>query len=152
MVTTLSQASALNPGSNLWVVSDLMSSKWTAKIDWYLNFQIIKAARHKPAPLPEFLVEAVRQTGIEVPKIDTSTSDPLLILSEPLLPNKWVLVIPFEKSLEAWVKSTAHIWSQLQRPSLRLFLPAGQNARSLHESWLTPLENEEITVVLDLSN
>ncbi len=152
MFATLSQASALNPGAELWVMADLGKCQWTAKIDWYLNFQIVKASRHQTPPLSEFLIGIIEKTGVEVPKMISASSAPLIIHSQPLLPNKWVAIVPYNDNFKEWMKKISTVWSQLQNPSLRIFLPSGQLADAMPES-LIPTENEkEITVVLDLLN
>ncbi len=152
MITTLSQASALNPGAELWVTADLEKSKWTAKIDWYLNFQIVKASRHQPPPLSEFLIKIIEKTNVEVQKMKPMTSASLLIYSQALLPNKWVAVVPYHDNLKEWMKNIYKVREQLQNPSLRIFLPAGQLTTTITEQLLTTDDEKEMTVVLDLLN
>ncbi|MBC7371156.1 MAG: hypothetical protein H7326_06305, partial [Bdellovibrionaceae bacterium] len=90
----LSQASALNPGSDLWIVPDFSNSKWTQKLDWYLNFQMIKASRHLAPELRNYTLYVQRETGL--PSFDPSAAAPqaLMITSEVYLPNKWVVMVP----------------------------------------------------------
>ncbi len=152
MITTLSQASALNPGAELWAMADLPNSKWTAKIDWYLNFQIVKASRHERPPLSEFLVKIVEKTGVKIPQLEPISAAPLLIHSQPLLPNKWVAVVPYTDNFKEWMKSVSQVWQQLQNPSLRIFLPAGQLSNAVPGNLISEKDSKEITVVLDLSN
>lgn len=152
MITVLSQASALNPGSDLWVVTSLNQSGWTPQLDWYLNFQIAKTNRHRPPELSPFLKEVGAQTGLFEIEALSQKEAPLLIQSEALLPSKWILVAPFGGQLAEWMKQISKIWLGLKKPSLRVFLPAGQNASSLTESLLTPLELKDISVVLDLTS
>ncbi len=152
MITTLSQASALNPGAELWVTTDLEKSKWTAKIDWYLNFQIVKASRHQPPPLSEFLIKIIEKTNVEVQKMKPVTSASLLIYSQALLPNKWVAVVSYHDNLKEWMKNIYQVREQLQNPSLRIFLPAGQLTTTITEQLLTTDDEKEMTVVLDLLN
>ena len=45
-MTLLSQAGALNSGHDLWVFPQYKGSFWTSKIDWMINFQILKNLRH----------------------------------------------------------------------------------------------------------
>lgn len=148
-MVSLSQASALNPGSDLWVVADFDSSKWTAKLDWYLNFQILKASRRKAPELSPFLKEVMDQTGLQISQ-EARPQGPLLIHSEFHLPNRWVLVAPFNSDLKDWIKTVASVWTQLQQPSIRIFLPAGQNASHMAQAWVENLGFKDITLVLDL--
>ena len=152
MITTLSQASALNPGAELWVMTDLKKSHWTAKIDWYLNFQIVKASRHSPPGLSDFLIQMIEKTELKIPSFELLSQAPLLIHSQPLLPNKWVAVVPYTDNFKHWMKNISEIWNQLQNPSLRIFLPAGQLSSAVTDKMISSKEIKEITVVLDLSN
>lgn len=152
MVTGLSQEdSALSSGYDLWVVADLQHSKWTAKIDWYLNFQIVKASRHTPAELSDFLKEALTQTGLTAPAVETKNG-PLLIQSEFLLPNKWVLVLPFQNDVKEWTSDISKIWQGLQKPSARIFLPTGQTSSPQSQAWFEKLGFKNVSIVLDLPN
>ena len=151
MATALSPEKALSTGSDLWIVADLNHSKWTSKIDWYLNFQIVKASRHESPQVSDFLKEALQQTGLPAPQV-TVGKGPLLIQSEFLLPNKWVLVLPFEEDLKNWMTKVAEIWNGLQKPSVRIFLPTGQTSSPQTAAWFEKLEFQNCSLVLDLSN
>lgn len=147
--SVLSQASALNPGSDLWIVPDLPKSQWTAKLDWYLNFQICKSSRHKAPELPEFISEVLAETELEKPQTPTDEMAPLLIASQTLLPNKWVVVLPWNGDMTAWIQKSFEIWQNLKQPSLRIFLPPGQNAGNLQRAWQSEHGLQDFTVVLD---
>ena len=101
----LSQASALNPGSDLWIVPDFPKSNWAQKLDWYLNFQIVKASRHAPPGLSDFLVQMIEKTELKIPSFELLSQAPLLIHSQPLLPNKWVAVVPYADNFKHWMKN-----------------------------------------------
>lgn len=147
--TVLSQASALNPGSDLWIVPDLTKSQWTAKLDWYLNFQICKSSRHKTPVLPEFVNEVLTETELEKPQINSDQDAPLMIASQALLPNKWVIVVSWNDDITAWSLKTYEIWQKLKQPSLRIFLPPGQNAGNFESGWRSHHSLQDFTVVLD---
>ena len=152
MLTGLTQESgALSSGSDLWVVPDLQHSKWATKIDWYLNFQIVNASRYHAPELSDFLREAIQQTGLSSPQIQVGNG-PLLIQSEFLLPNKWVLVLPFDGDIKQWMTRISEIWEGLQKPSVRIFLPTGQSSSPQSQSWFEKLEFKNVTLMLDLSN
>jgi hypothetical protein len=148
-LSVLSQASALNPGSDLWIVPDLERSRWTAKLDWYLNFQICKSSRHQTAPLSEFVQEVLAETEQTAPQLSLEGPSSLMIASPELLPNKWVLVVPWTENMSAWTASIFKIWSGLQEPSVRIFLPPGQSAGSLQQHWQKHHTFQDFTVVLD---
>lgn len=146
-ISVLSQASALNPGSDLWIVPDLEKSQWAAKLDWHLNFQICKSSRHVSKQLPAFLNDVLVET--ELDKKPLRTSGPLMIASSELLPNKWVVIVPWNDNLAAWTSQIFEIWKNLKEPSLRVFLPPGQNAGNLPAEWQSNNNFQDFTVVLD---
>ncbi|KHD89435.1 MAG: hypothetical protein OM95_03470 [Bdellovibrio sp. ArHS] len=146
-LSVLSQASAFNPGAELWIVPDLEKSQWTARLDWYLNFQVSKASRHVSPALPSYLQEVLTET--ELPQFAVKTTQPLMISSEELLPNKWVVIIPWQDDLNTWITQGFEIWHKLKEPSLRLFLPPGQSAGRVQQEWQTHHSFEDFTVVLD---
>lgn len=148
-LSVLSQASALNPGSDLWVVPDLEKSQWTAKLDWYLNFQICKSSRHNQPITPEFIDSVLAET--ELPKKAFKNRDlaPLMIASSELLPNKWVVILPWHGDLTKWTSEIFEIWQKLKEPSLRVFLPPGQSTGNLTLAWQTHHTFQDFTVVLD---
>lgn len=148
-LSVLSQASALNPGSDLWIVPDLEKSPWTAKLDWYLNFQVCKSSRHQTPSVPEFISDVVAETEMGTPFAPQKTAQPLMIASEGLLPNKWVVILPWEGDLSPWTKEVFRIWKNLNEPSLRIFLPPGQSTGNLQIAWQTHHPVQEFTVVLD---
>ncbi len=147
--SVLSQASALNPGADLWIVTDIDRSRWTAKLDWYLNFQLCKASRHKSAHLQPFVSAVLQETELGIPDVRLKPNAPLMISSENLLPNKWVVVIPWNEDMDQWAKAISNIWVNLKEPSLRVFLPPGQSAGRLQQEWQNKPSTQEITVVLD---
>lgn len=148
-LSVLSQASALNPGSDLWIVPDLEKSHWTTRLDWYLNFQLCKSSRHITPNLPSFVTEVLEETELEKRVFPISSNAPLMIASEELLPNKWVVVLPWNGDLTKWTSSIFDIWQNLKEPSLRVFLPPGQSTGNLQAAWHTHHTFEDFTVVLD---
>nr|BFD62228.1 hypothetical protein BdHM001_09090 [Bdellovibrio sp. HM001] len=148
-LSVLSQASALNPGSDLWIVPDLEKSPWTAKLDWYLNFQVCKSSRHHSPAIPAFVETVVQEAELESPFQPATSSAPLMIASEKLLPNKWVVVLPWNGDLAAWTAEVFSIWKNLKEPTLRIFLPPGQSTGNLQIAWQAHHPAQDFTVVLD---
>jgi hypothetical protein len=128
---------------------ELEKSPWTAKLDWYLNFQICKASRHETKETPTPINSILEETGLPREKISTGTEGALMIASARLLPNKWVVVLPWNEDLSKWTQEIHKIWGNLNEPSLRVFLPPGQSASSLQLAWQKHQASEEFTVVLD---
>lgn len=148
-LSVLSQASAFNPGSDLWIMPDLEKSNWTAKLDWYLNFQICKSSRHVAPKLPAFLKDVISETGLEKKFIAPDPKAPLMIASKELLPNKWVVIIPWDNDIVQWSAKSFEIWQKLNAPSIRVFLPPGQSTGNLESTWHSRESFQDFTVVLD---
>jgi len=148
-MNVLSLASAFNPGSDLWIVPDFSSSRWTAKIDWYLNFQIIRSQRHLSPELRNFTLYIQNETGLNSYQPHLEKTAPLMITSEAFFPNKWVVVIPTADNFTHWVRQASDVWENLKHPSMRIFLPTGQNAGSFHKEWQNHHTFEDFTLVLD---
>ncbi|MEN0058147.1 MAG: hypothetical protein AAGB31_04885 [Bdellovibrio sp.] len=150
-ISVLSQASALNPGSDLWIVPDLQSSQWTARLDWYLNFQVCKSSRHIPLQTKMPLNEILAETELSFLHSESASSalSPLMIASEGLLPNKWVVIVPWQSELTPWTSSVFNIWQNLREPTLRIFLPPGQSTGNLQLVWQALHKVQDFTVVLD---
>ncbi len=147
-ISVLSQASALNPGAELWLVPSAVQSRWNVKIDWYLNFQICKAGRHTSKRSADFLNYVVSETGLDKVNLNLKDNDTLLISSQNLLPNRWVAVID-NTDFKSWVNESYKVWHSLNCPTLRVFLPTGQNAGSFNQLWHTLCDFQEFTIVLD---
>ncbi|MEK2687972.1 hypothetical protein [Bdellovibrio sp. GT3] len=148
-LNVLSQAGALNPGSDLWVVPQLGKSQWTGKLDWYLNFQLCKSSRHNSANVPVFLNEVIKETEMQKFYRPVANSAPMMIATESLLPNRWVVVVPWDDNLGSWCESISQVWSGLQQPTLRVFLPPGQSTGNFQQAWSKLQSFQDLTVVLD---
>lgn len=148
-MNVLSLASAFNPGSDLWIVPDTAHCRWTQKIDWYLNFQIIKSQRHLSPETRNFTKLIQKEAGLESYDHRALRNAPLMMTSESFFPNKWVIVVPLAVNFSTWVREVSNIWENLKHPSLRIFLPTGQNAGSFHQEWQNHHSFEDFTLVLD---
>jgi hypothetical protein len=150
-VNVLSKSSAMNAGSDLWIVPQYQQSHWTPLVDWYLNFQIYKYQTKSRAELSEKLQSILSSTEFKY-KTDfkNSPSDICMIGSSHLLPNRWVCVIESEStSFSAWLEKAYKISKSLNFPSIRFFLPPGRNASEVTIPNLPDFQKSEVTVVLD---
>lgn len=148
-MNVLSSASAFNPGSDLWIVPDFASCHWAQKLDWYLNFQIVKSQRHLSPEIRNFTKLIQRDSGLEPYELSMPKDAPLMVTSDAFFPNKFVVVVPMTANFKIWVKEVSNIWENLKHPSLRIFLPTGQNAGSFNKEWQSHHSFEDFTVVLD---
>jgi len=126
-VSQLPSSQALTAGADLWVVSHPEKSAWALKIDWQLNFQILRAARHEKVRLSPEMTELLRQTGLESQEA-RPLSNALLVAADLNLPCRWVL------SLEEWnPQEIKKVWQNLSSPSVRLFAPPTQELEALSQ-------------------
>lgn len=147
----LSKSSALNPGSDLWIVPTYGQSRWAAILDWYLNFQVYKYQNKNQPLLSDDVKKILKSTEFSYKtdflKLD---SDPCLIGSSHLLPNRWVCVLPYEnEDFASWAQKISKLISSLNNPSARFFLPPGRSSSDLSSALKPQLLDSDLTVVLD---
>lgn len=146
----LSQASALNPGCDLWVAADAAHSRWTLRLDWCLGFQILRSQRHRREKPAASLLETVNLADLGWVETPVSSGAPLLIAAHPSLPARWVAAVPIDDGdLASWTARIHELWKGLGRPSLKVFLPTGLAAGSFTEEWKRLAEGAELSLVLD---
>lgn len=88
-------------------------------------------------------------TELEQFKLSISSKAPLMISTELLLPNKWVVIVPWNDNLAIWTSAIYKIWSDLKEPRLRIFLPPGQISGTFQKAWIRLHNIQDFTVVLD---
>lgn len=148
----LSLANAYNPGSDLWIFPELENSDWAQKVDWYINFQIIKNSQRKALPLSDEIQSVLSNTGLDLKKIVSVRPQSLMISTSTWLPNKWLVVVDGSDQLANWTQSVFQTWNRLKKPTLRVFLPTGQNASSFLDHWRELSSFQDMTLVLDSEN
>lgn len=150
---SLDALSALASGVDLWVVPDLDHSKWARRIDWYLNFQIVRARPHVLPRLSSKLNEILASAEFTAPEVSVSPSAPLLVASQDLLPNRATVVVPWsegENSQREWVRRCHALWRDLSKPyapnglSARFFLPGQLSSDAFLKAW--PKEDSSASV------
>lgn len=149
MSQLLSTASALNAGHDLWIVPDLESSRWTLKLDWQLNFQILNASRREPARKAEALVGLLAETDWQETEVALPPTAPLMVSPEGRLPAKWLVVVPAATEIASWPQRVADIWSSLGKPSVRVFLPAKLTANQFTSEWEKAAGADDFALVPD---
>lgn len=149
MAQLLSLASAFNPGHDLWIVPGTENSRWTLRLDWYLNFQVTRAGRHESRALPAEIDGILREIEWrpEAPAVDAKAT--LLVSCEDRLPARWVAVVPDTKDLGDWTARIEAVWRNLKQPSLKIFLPTGLQAGTFSEEWKRRVDQEDYSLVLD---
>lgn len=133
---------ALTPGCDVWIVADPATSKWTRKIDWYLGFQVMKAAVHEPREIPAELKSILEKEEMDPVRVPTlKSSAPLMVASSGRLPTKMTVVVPYKDDLAEWAKKCHGIWQNLNCPPLRVFLPDFTNSKAFISAW--PSQKQE---------
>lgn len=142
----LNQSTALLPGSDLWVLPQYEESAWTGTIDWMMNFIILKNIRHQKQELQSEMNDLINQTEFPVPRteLDQNQSNMLLILSDKLVPNRWVIHAPLhakddQKIVKSWIKQILISAKSLHALSVRVFIP-----KSIPQTDLMPLFDHEL--------
>lgn len=149
MAQVLSTASAFSSGHDLWVVSDRTHSRWALRLDWYLNFQMLQGERRKSHQLAEPVKALLEESGLPQPRTSITESAPLLISADGRLPARWVLFLPMDGASDEWVNRLASVWTKLQKPSMRVFLPTGVDGLPFTEEWKKHSSLENCALILD---
>ncbi len=133
-------------GQDLWIVSQKMPSSFFQKLDWLSNFQLSKSIRHESQKRGPALEEWIETTELSVPAQLDSSRSPLVLSFNDLLPCRWLIYLQFE-SLDSWTQQILPLWQGLGKPSLRMFLPEGEEPNALMNLWKPHDPIEEFTVV-----
>jgi hypothetical protein len=145
----LNQTGAIQAGCDVWILADPVSSAWTRKLDWYLNFQIRRSRVHKPAQLSAEIIEVMKNWDFEADEVKVSGSGPLMVASSKLLPNRQSVVVALEAEsdtkVSSWVKSVHRIckdlcFTQIDQPGrsakkIRVFLPGVVSVAEFRRHW-----------------
>lgn len=145
----ISEPAAFSPGSELWIIPDAQHSNWTQKLDWYLNFQLLRAERHHSALISEEFKELLKEQQLEPPTATDESQKPLMLASQHQLPVNQAVSVPYGGNLKEWVDAVAAVWTGLKRPPLRLFLPKGLTSAQVSGLWPPVKENIDIGFVAD---
>lgn len=149
-VQVLSHANAYNTGSDLWLAPSLVDSKWTRRLDWYLNFQVIHSHFHQSQNKAAFLNQTLQAT--EFPETLSAHHNllPLMISSSQLLPNKWTVFIEYQNQpIEKWLKQASEVYQGLNQPTVRIFLPPQVTNSQIEKVLVSYFKVEDVTLVLD---
>lgn len=146
MATLAQSQHAFLPGCDLWIVSQRVPKAFSLRLDWLLNFQLSKGQRHVHRDRPEATEAWVARTGLELPARTAPAGAPLLIAANELLPCRWLLRGDCE-SLETWLASAHERWQGLGKPTLKLFLPEGEDPQTLMRLWKPYDPLEEYVIV-----
>lgn len=148
-MTAAEGTSAFSAGSDLWIVPERENSQLAQKLDWYLNFQMAKAALHRTPQLSQPVVEILRDCELSGYDWVPDSNEALMVLPSPFVPARWVMVIPNSDYLETWARTALEKWKQLKSPSLRVFLPEKISASQFLSVWKKLGGPETIQIATD---
>jgi hypothetical protein len=134
-ISILSENEAWSEGAKLWVVGELASSKWARRVDWYLGFQILRATSHKTRDLSPELQETLKSLELSSPDTQVNEKTPLMVGSAQLLPNEITVQIPNAASPAEWIERCQKLWQNLNKPSMRVFLPRDFSEKEFAAAW-----------------
>ena len=143
----LGAGAALNPGSELWVIPDPQHSRWATKLDWYMNALITRAENRVPQKIPTGLKQILEDEEIEK-TVSPNSSGALLFATSDLLPCKWTLLVQFASNIEEWSKKIEDTWTALEKPKIRIFLPASVEPKEFDRFF--EVSEDQVETVADL--
>ncbi|MBN8536745.1 MAG: hypothetical protein J0M15_06805 [Deltaproteobacteria bacterium] len=148
-VIVLSSNQAFNSGADLWVIPDFSNSAMAIQLDWYNNFLIGKTLRKKKLPLDSNLNAILNET--ELPRYENlpSPHDVIMIPSSKPFPNRWTVMVGYEQDSTLWSQKIFKLYLDLNKPSLRIFLPSNLSMNQFVESWRSFSSEEDLSIVLE---
>lgn len=171
-IRSLDALSALSTGCELWFVADLNSSRWTRKIDWYLNFQLAAAEVKPSVEISSDLSRVAKLWDYEIPQITIRKTMPLLVASARLLPNTKTVLVPYAdaenaldgqsesqgapsaqaraRAAKAWIERCHEVWLGLEQPAVRIFLPDVLKPEVVEKFWPDTSGTEVSSPVIDV--
>jgi hypothetical protein len=145
---TLSQAGALSSGSEVWVFPGLSHSAWARRADWYLNFQITRAANHALPQISAELMDILKAEEIPLKSFPSWQKDPLMVITDGRLPTGQVIEVSFGGDFKSWLKKVYEVWQKLHVTSVRIFLPEGHESTQFQQHWPASTDAVDISLVV----
>lgn len=134
-------------GSDLWITPQAETADLTKELNWYANFLMSKASHYERPALSADLEKVLEENELEVLKKSPRVPNRVLISSSHLLPNRFLLVLPYKKDLQAWLEEAHEVWQGLGRPTLRFFLPKDIDVDQFTKAWPEKGIGQQVTLV-----
>lgn len=153
-INPISSASAFSSGSQLWAFCQPECSFWSRKVDWYLNYQVAQALAQKPLEVHPQAYAIFKGAGYELTPLPSMNSKAnILIAPQTTAPASQIIFIYFDHSTEEWLNRVVTAWQNLDKPSLRIFLPEDVSSTAC-ESFFKRYQSSVagISYVLDYSH
>jgi len=145
-IHTLYRAQAFGPGSTLWVIADEKANPIHDRMNWYLNFQILKAKAHKAESWAPQLRSILKENNITQFQRDELGSAPLMVTADKGFPVNNIVEVPLNINRENWVNNVHTIWEKLGQPNVRIFLPTDISTDDFKGLW-KGAKTKDVTVV-----
>ena len=135
---------------DLWIFPAPRASRWFARLDWYLNWQMCKGISYAGLHLPDETYRVAEAHGLPL-EVEALVSPPLLVLPGPRVPTKKCLVLdPGEADLEAWFRVMIDHARALRARSARVFLPTGRTLAEAESAWSRVSADVDVSFAVDL--
>jgi hypothetical protein len=141
---------SLAAGCDVWFTAPLAQSGWTRQLDWYVNYQIMKAGLHMRPEVSAELIAIADSAEAEIPTIKPEAAAPLMIACGSLLPTTTVVVVPDANDGKSWATKCHGIWKQMKSPRARVFLPDALTPDAFKSVWPEKAAVEQIEIVTAL--
>lgn len=146
-VQNLYKSKAFEPGSELWISPQADHSELTKDLNWYSNFLLSKMLKHKSPDLSENLIKRLQENHLEVLLKKVETKDTYLASTSKYFPNKMLLMKNYNENLQDWLKTCHESWIQLQKPSVRFFMPKDTTKDDFNKYWPDKSPANDISLV-----
>lgn len=120
---------------SLWVIPPPGKSAWFAKIDWYLNWQMIRGLAHESQRPSTELLRLAREHGLPEPILSSTTRTPLMIAARGRLGTDQCVVLEMSDSVADWLKLVHDLTVKLGSAKTRVYLPSGTSRAKAQELW-----------------
>lgn len=120
---------------DLWVLPPAAHSKWFARIDWYLNWQMSKGTafvRQRPS-LELFRV--MDMAGMQFQGVPEISGAPLMVASSGRVASERCVVVDLKTDTHEWLIAVHKLCGELQSRRTRVFLPAGMSISDAESEW-----------------
>jgi hypothetical protein len=135
---------------DLWIFPAPRASRWFARLDWYLNWQMCKGVSYAGLHLPEETYRVAETHGHAL-RVENLDQPPLLVLPGARVPTKKCLVLDdFDAPLETWFGALAAHALSLRARTARIFLPTGRSLAEAEAAWARIHSDLDVSFATDL--
>lgn len=119
-IELLPSNSAFTKGADLWIISN--NSSWLSTMDWHSSLMISKYQIRTPSKLSDENLQLIDRCGFDLNEKIESSDDKLMLIMDKFFPNQSMIILA-QRQLKDWAEAGLKLWSNLNFPSVRFFLP-----------------------------